>query len=258
MFRGFNFFILSLILSTGCSSYNKVTEQPFGHSDSEVNKVLQRAFTTAGGMEQYNNLRSISYKKRSILYHANGSTDSDVTQFHEYNMAPALSATVFWMKDGQRHSIKYENGAAKKYLDGKSVPGSEESATKSFLSAHYVLFMPFKLADDHVKLSYEGQDQLRSGQKVDVIKAVYQPASHDNHSADDTWWYYFDVESGAYAGSMVYHAPTYAYIENTAKNEKLPLIMNTYRKSFRVDENRKIEYLRGEFFYEDYEMSFKD
>ncbi len=258
MFKQICLSVLAIILLSGCSSYNKVSDQSFSNQDPEVRRVLSKAYDAAGTMEKFQNLESISYKKRSILFLPDGSTESDVTQFHEYNMAPELSATIFWMKDGQRHSIKYDHGVGKKYIDGELVTGSENSATKAFFSAHYVLFMPFKLADEHVQLSYEGKDQLRSGQQVDVIKAIYQPTSHDNHSTDDTWWYYFDADSGAYAGSMVYHAPTYAYIENTAKNEKLPLIMNTYRKSFRADKDRKIEYLRGEFFYEDYEMSFKN
>ena len=96
--------------------------------------------------------------------------------------------------------------------------------------ALFVIDVPFKMMDKGVVLSYEGVDTLEDGQRVEVIKAIYNADKNDHHTKSDTWWYYFDADSGAYSGSMVYHAPTYAYIENTAKNEKLPLIMNTYRK----------------------------
>ncbi len=258
MFKQVCLSVLTILLLSGCSSYSKLSEQPFMHKDPDVSRILYRAFIHAGSVEKYQNLESISYKKRTILYHADGTKESDVTQFHEYQMAAALSATIFWMKDGERHSIEYKEGAGHKYVNGEPIDGSSDSATQSFLSAHYVLFMPFKLADENIVLSYEGQDKLQSGVTVDVIKAIYNPDNHSNHSTDDTWWYYFDAETGAYEGSMVYHAPTYAFIENTVKDKELPLVMNNYRKSYRVDKDRNIEYLRGEFFYEDYQMTFKN
>ena len=117
--------------------------------------------------------------------------------------------------------------------------------------------MPFKLSDEYVQLSYLGEEQI-SDHDVDVIKAVYSPAEHDSHSTNDTWWYYFDSATGAYVASMVYHEPTFALIENTRQNIDLPLVMNTYRVSHRVDGDGNKEYVRGEFFYEDYEMTFDE
>ena len=244
-----------LIFSSDSKSQQQTLGSDFQHSDPQVERVLQRAFDKNGGFDNYRNLKSISYKKRTILYHPDGAVESDVTQYHEYTTSPEVSATIFWMKDGHRHSIKYENGIGQKYVDGQLVADGSKSATSSFLSAHYVLFMPFKLSDDFVQLSYLGEDQ-QSGHDVDVIKAVYSPSEHDNHSTNDTWWYYFDSTTGAYVASMVYHEPTFALIENTRQNTDLPLVMNTYRISHRVDGDGNKEYVRGEFFYEDYEMTF--
>jgi len=228
-------FILTVFLfSLGCKSQGQLVDSKYHHEDPQVDQVLQRAFEKNGGFDNYQNLKSISYKKRSILYFPDGGIESDVTQYHEYNISPQLSATIFWMKDGNRHSIKYEDGIAQKYVDGELLAGGSQSAMSSFLSAHYVLFMPFKLSDNHAELSYLGEDKV-SGQKVDVIKAVYSPANHENHSTNDTWWYYFNSDTGAYVASMVYHEPTFALIENTRQNTDLPLVMNTYRISHRVD-----------------------
>jgi len=222
-----------LIFSSGCKSQQQTQtlDSAFQHSDPQVEQVLQRVFDKNGGFENYKNL--------------------------EYTISPELSATIFWMKDGHRHSIKYEDGIGQKYVDGQLVADGSKSATSSFLSAHYVLFMPFKLSDDYVQLSYLGQDQ-QSGHDVDVIKAVYSPSKHKSHSTNDIWWYYFDARTGAYVASMVYHEPTFALIENTRQNTDLPLVMNTYRISHRVDSERNKEYVRGEFFYEDYEMIFNN
>ena len=251
------FIVLAFLFWTGCGSQQQVVVSDFSHADPQVQKVLLKAFEANGGYETYQNLASLSYKKRSILYYPDGGVESDVTQYHEYTISPELSATIFWTKDGQRHSIQYDHGVGQKYIDGELIPDGSKSATSSFLSAHYVLFMPFKLADKYVQLSYAGVDNVLD-KEVDVIKAVYSPTDHDSHSTSDTWWYYFDRNSGDYAGSMVYHEPTYAFIENTRQNTDLPLVMNTYRVSHRVDSDRNKEYVRGEFFYEDYEMTFRD
>jgi hypothetical protein len=224
----------------------------------DVNKIVRRAFKKAGGWDNWANLQSISYKKRSILYLENGDIESDVTQFHEYQLQPQLKGTIFWKDDEGSHSIVYENGKASAFDNGKIDDSKSESAAKTFLSAHYVLFMPFKLGDEGTKLSHEGTTTLDTGTIVDVIKATYAPGSYDNHSTNDEWYYYFDHETGEYLANMVYHAPTYAYIRNTKMDNSQPLIMNTYRESFRVDKDRNIEYLRGEFFYEDYQMTFKE
>lgn len=226
--------------------------------DAEVSRVLHRAFEKAGGWDKWETLSTISYKKRSVLYLENGDVESDVTQFHEYQVKPTISASIFWRKEGNRHSIIVQDGTANKYLNGELVAENDPAVYKSFLSAHYVLFMPFKLADAGVSLTYEGVESLEDNVEVDVIKASYAPATHENHSTSDLWYYYFDRSNGVFLGSMVYHAPTYAYIKNSEINDQLPITMNTYRESYRVDKNRNREYLRGEFFYADYIMSFSD
>lgn len=254
-----NLLLLFIILSvlSACKVNISFGDEP-SFDNFEVNKILKRAFKKAGGWDNWAKLQSISYKKRSILYLENGDVESDVTQFHEYQLQPSLKGTIFWKDDQGSHSIVYENGKASAFENGQFDETQSESANKTFLSAHYVLFMPFKLGDEGTKLSYEGTTTLDSGTLVDVIKASYAPSSFDNHSTDDEWYYYFDKETGAYVANMVYHAPTYAYIKNTKMDNSQPLIMNTYRESFRVDKDRNIEFLRGEFFYEDYQMTFKE
>jgi hypothetical protein len=227
------------------------------NGDPQVIKILDRAFEKAGGWDRWTQLSTISYKKKSVLYKEDGSVESDITQFHEYNLQPELSGTIFWKDAKGSHSILYKDSKAQRFLNGALVAGQDEEAYKTFMSAYYVLFIPFKLSDDHTTLGYEGVDTLQTGEVVDVIKASYSPELHDNHSTDDTWYYYFEQSTGHYIGSMVYHAPTYAYIRNSAVNRELPLVMNTYRESYRVDADRNIQFLRGEFFYNDYQMTFK-
>ena len=226
----------------------------FSHPNPDVTRILTRAFEKAGGLDKYRHLNTISYTKRSILYDSDGEIESDVTQSHDYRLLPDLEGTIQWQDNGIEHEVQYRDKEGYQYIDGV-LKGVGEFAAKSFLSAYYVLFMPFKLADPGVILTYEGEVTLDSGARADVIKAVYEPESNANHSTSDTWWFYFDLTHGDYLASMVHHPPTYALIENTTKSRDGRLVLNSYRRSFRVDDKMEKQFLRGEFYYSDFVMN---
>ena len=221
-------------------------------NDPQAIQIVNRAIEKSGGWENWKNIESISYKKRSILYHEDGSKESDITQFHEYKMDQDLSGNIFWKDEKGSHSIVYQEGAALEYLNGSMIDGSRESATKTFNSAIYVLFIPFKLMDPGVELRYMGQENIAEGQVADVIKASYDTQTHVNHSTDDIWYFYFDVETGEYLAYLVHHEPTYAYVINTKNDSSQAITTPIYRESYRSDADRNKQYLRGEFFYSDY------
>jgi hypothetical protein len=118
--------------------------------------------------------------------------------------------------------------------------------------------MPFKLLDPGTRIAHEGIDTLDNGRIVDVIKAIYDPGENENHSTQDVWWYYFDRENGSYLASMVYHEPTYAYIENNRITDEHEIRFNTYRESYRTDSLKNKQSLRGVFHYSDFKINTSD
>lgn len=220
-------------------------------TDDKVNDVLTRALNSAGGLDRYQSLDSIVYRKRSVLYHADGSVESDQYQLHAYALRPALSGEISWTDSLGDHGIHYDNPSTYKSLNGEKIPNSEESARKSFLSSHFVLMMPYKLIDPGVTLTYDGTTTIDS-MTVDVLKAEYNPTDNENHSTSDVWWGYFEQGSGEFVASMVYHHPTYAYIENTIRETVGPMKQNLRRHSWRTDSLRNKQFLRAEFWYEDF------
>ena len=112
--------------------------------------------------------------------------------------------------------------------------------------------IPFKLLDKGVVLSYEGIDTLRTGKTVHVVKAAYNPSTHDNHSKPDIWWHYFDENDYRQWGYMVQHADHFSYIENLSFISSNDFFLTETRKSYRVDSLRNILYLRAEYGYSDY------
>jgi len=62
-----------LLFSFGCSSQQQIVDTDYHHSNPQVEKVLQKAFAASGGFDRYQNLKSLSYKKRTKLYLPDGS-----------------------------------------------------------------------------------------------------------------------------------------------------------------------------------------
>jgi len=250
---------IAVVILAACTQDNNPIDQPGSPveqiQDEEVRNVVRRAVDAAGGWEAWLAIARIVYTKRSVLYHPDGAIESDMSQLHEYELKPQLSGEISWTDNQVARSITYSDTAAYQTENGTRIADSELSAQQAFLSAYYVLFIPFKLLDPGTLLTYEGLDTLESGTAVDIIKAAYDPGEHHNHSTQDTWWYFFDRNDGAHVGSMVHHPPTYALIENKEITDDHMIRFNTYRESFRCDSLRNKEYLRGVFYYSDYRLN---
>lgn len=247
-----------LILFASCNRAENPPEiaSPYVNiSDERVRKVLKRAIDRSGGIEKWRSIKTITYIKRSKLLHEDGSTESDITQHHNYTMQPEFGAEITLEKDGDNHLVRYTSSGISKQINGKEdTSASSAILEENVMSALYTLGMPFKLLDEGASLKYEGVVTLKEGKEADVIKATYSPDEHDNHSTADVWYYYFDVQSRDFLASMVYHPPTYAYVKNVDFHADLPVKLHRHRKSYRSDSLRNIEYLRAEFWYSDFEV----
>ncbi len=225
---------------------------PYAHiHDDQVKRILKRAIDKAGGFEKWSEIKQIRYTKHNMLFLEDSTVEVDNIQRHEYEMQPEFKASITWTSDSIEHGITYGPEGAKKFENGML---SEQDPTETVMSAIYVLGMPFKLLDAGTTLEYTQTVTLESGKRADEIKATYNPQTHQNHSTTDQWYYYFDHLDGTFYGAMVYHPPTYAYIQNLGFHEHAGVKFHAHRKSYRSDSLRNIKYLRAEFWYSDYQV----
>jgi hypothetical protein len=219
--------------------------------DTSVKKILLKAISRAGGLNKWKKLKKLTYQKHGTLFLPDGSVESANIQLHQYTFDPYFSAEITWRENNNDYRILYRSDSAQQFENGIL---SDKDPSQSVMSALYVIGMPFKLLDEGVKLTFLGHDTLRNGQLVDVIKASYDPINNQNHSTQEDWYYYFNRKTGDFSGALVYHPPTYAYIENITFKDDLPIRFFDHRQSFRTDAHRNIEFLRAEFYYTDYEL----
>lgn len=223
----------------------------------DADTIVQRAYTAHGGKVVWDNISELSYEKESVVYNADGSIRLKTLQQHRYRMKPEFSAVIEWQANGEAHRIEYKDSGARKWVnDVEQLDASiQASAYESVNAARYTVSQPFKLTDPGVVLSYEGLDRLEEGEQVHVIKAGYS-TENKNHTKNDEWWYYFDVENYLCLATMVHHGSTYSYIKNLEYDHTTDIVFNYHRKGYAVDSTRKVLYHQSEYFYRDYKVGF--
>lgn len=236
------FFVIWLV---GCNTLNTKTPE----------NIIQKSITAHGGLDSWTQAKTLSYRKKVTLFDKNGREESSIIQEHNYQLLPSFSASISWIQDNIEHNIVFANDSISKKVNNKYLTDQNEleKALNAVKAAQYVVSQPFKLMDEGIKLTYEGQQVLDNGMLVDAIKAEYDE-NNIQHTKSDRWWYYFDVNTARCVGNMVNHGDTYSYIKNLTYDSASAIIFNQHRKSYTVDKDRNIQFLRAEYFYSNYKL----
>ena len=245
-----NLLLCLLLIIFSCSQKPGMEDSP-GKADT----IVRRSIEKHGGLNNWENLKSISYRKTIILFDSLGAEESRITRKHRYQLTPDIQATIEWISNNDRIRIVYENGAASRYVNTIEVleQNSKEAAKNTVMSSFYVLFQPFKLLDEGTSLEYAGEE-VWDDREVEVVRPVYPGAK----KSDDEWWYYFDKKSHLLVATKVKHNDHYSMIKNLSYDDFTPLLFNHHRKSYFVDDEGIIQYLRAEYFYEDFDLEIAE
>ncbi|MBX2877747.1 MAG: hypothetical protein KTR30_36845 [Saprospiraceae bacterium] len=256
-------FIGCLLLAASCTNESQQTEHnppqdSLSHiANEEVKRVLNGAMDKAGGLEQWNKLASLQFTKDYSLLLESGEVENAAFQKHHYTFGAAPTVDIEWMKDENKNTIHFEDGEYEKLLNGEMDSSmAQQSVINTVLSATFVVSIPFKLLDEGVKLSYGGLDTLSNGKVVEVLEATYDPEEHTAHSTPDIWRHYYDAEDFTFLAYMVQHADHYSYVENQSFHEVEGFLFPKTRKSYRVDQDRNLLYLRADYAYDDYTLGW--
>lgn len=204
--------------------------------------IINQSIDAHGGMEKWQSLDKISYRKEITLYSKEKTIRKYIEQQHDYLISSHLEGSYSYY-DSLKHEVIFNGKTAYKKV-GEIQNAPDDSAFNSFNSAYYVLNMPWKLLDKGAHSIYEGLDTLFSGQIVESIKVEYTSGT-----SKDTWWYYFDPVTLRVVACLVHHPPTYNLITNDDYVSYQGLLWNHKRSSYRADENGEIIYLMGKYVY---------
>lgn len=251
----FYIFILLATCFQACHS-GEVTPDPFEHiSDDRVVSLLQASFASMGALEKWRDIQTLRFNKYFVLYRESGATESEARQLHRYQFHPVPEVEISWKTDNEDHQITYSHHQPLKKVNGQvDTAANSQSLLNNVLSSTFVISIPYKLLDRGVDLTYAGTDTLEDDQAVEVIRASYDPGQHDHHSTPDVWWYFFDAKDQRLMAYMVKHADHYSYVKNLSFVRVDGFLFPEVRKSYRVDKDRNILYLRADYEYSAYRV----
>ena len=219
---------------------------------NQAEEIVRQSIEAHGGQANWEDVKSIAYQKTILLFDSAGNQESEMVQQHNYTMKPELSGIIDWVSNGETIRMDYRKGVGTRYVNSVALTDSASSigAKNAMMSGTYVLFQPFKLLDAE-KLTYLGQEML-GDLTVDVVQPEYGSGGNG-----DIWWYYFDSKSHRLVANMVNHDDHHSLIENLAYDASTALLFNHHRKSFFVDKDKTVDYLRAEYFYENFELTLE-
>jgi len=245
-------FILIVGIFFSCTT-EQTKVDPFAHiSEGKAKVLLQKGIAAAGGLENWNNISNLQFKKEYQLFLENGEVEKGANQFHSYDFFPK-KINIKSQEGETEKELIYENGKVTQLIDGKlNEAAKSESLMNSIYTSTFVIEIPFKFLDQGAELSYAGVDTLETGEIVEVLRVDYHPEKYNNLTTEDIWWLYFDQNNHRLHGYMVKHKDHHSYVKNLKVQSEEGFIFPLHRKSYRVDKDRKILYLRAEYFYEEY------
>ncbi len=164
--------------------------------DDSSRVVIDRAIAYAGGYDNWQQKKTLSFDKKSISYDSTGKVIREIDQHFDYMFKPQFRAKVTYMLHDTAITLIHDGEKARKLYNGKVSDDQKDidGAWNSCFGSQFVICMPYKLKDPGIKAEYVGQVTLPDGAPAQVVKTSYSKGAGSN--PDHIWYYYFQPGTG--------------------------------------------------------------
>lgn len=223
--------------------------------DSEAGEIVKKTIARMGGMNNWENKKTLSYSKTIKFFDSTGKELREIKQLHDYQLQPQLKIKISWEEDGDKYESINNGSQAWKIKNGEEMTNEEDkkSAWNSTFGGHYVATMPFKLTDKGTNLEYLGIETLANGKRAHNIKTTYNEGAGSS-AGMHTWWYYFDEKTYQPVGNFLNYGDGFSLIINESFTDVDGLQLPHKRKSYRTNAEREMLSITTDYIYEDYEF----
>jgi hypothetical protein len=221
--------------------------------ESTAMHIVEQSIKAHGGLETWQNIKTLSFNKTTILFKKDGSIEKETNQKQSFELQPVFKGEISWEEDNNKYRISFDGEKVTKMINDSLVlfETELESAKNSIIAAHYVVNQPFKLLEKNTFLKNNGIKELDDKQ-VYAIDVSYT----SDHETSDQWTYYFDIKTYQLLANKVIHKPTTSLIKNLDFNTDTRLMFNAHRKSYFLKASGDIDYLRAEYFYDSFKITY--
>lgn len=240
----FGFFMLICVFVLGCKQEEKLTAR----------RIVEQSIEVHGGLEKWNSAKTLSFDKTTTLFNKDGSVESTTMQQQSFQLQPKLKGEIVSFNksinglyyDGERFMKRIKDS-----IYTITNPLELERMKNSFFAAHFVVCQPFKLLDEGAILKFTGIEEM-DGKQVNVVAVSYK---NDTETSDE-WTYYFDVNTYQLVANRVKHNANISLIKNLKFDNQSGLVFNAHRESYTLKASGDTDYLRAEFFYTNFKVSY--
>lgn len=212
---------------------------------SKGKQQIESGIAAHGGAEAYQALHALKVVKTIRLFEASGTLESETRQFQVLRPLPGAGSSIGWKSEQGLVRVTDHGGEFQYTLNDSLHIGPEwkEKVRSTIDGAKFVLFQPFKLKADGIRLQQVGDRELEGFGNVRMYRLYFQEPTFDR------WYFYFDNEDRLVANEVV-HEDRRSLIENLEFQEFQGLLLHKHRKSYYVDSLHQERVLRAEYFYE--------
>jgi hypothetical protein len=221
-----------------------------------IGDILSKSLEAHGGLEIWQQVDTLSFTKKTILYNREGLKEKEITQHQSFYGGDFINGEITSIGvDKSRISI-IGDIYSKSIGDSLNVLTNDDVAliNKSFRSAYYVISQPFNLRESDALLFYK-KDTILNGEKTFVVDVSYR--EDENTNTPDQWTYFFNANTYLIVAAKVFHSPTVSFIENIKFNKETPFVFNAERESFFLNKDGSKDFLRASYFYSNYKVALK-
>jgi len=221
-----------------------------------IGDILSKSLEAHGGLEIWQQVDTLSFTKKTILYNREGLKEKEITQHQSFYGGDFINGEITSIGvDKSRISI-IGDIYSKSIEDSLAVLTDDDVKliNKSFRSAYYVICQPFNLKQSDALLFYK-KDTILNGEKTFVVDVSYR--EDENTNTPDQWTYFFNAKTYLIVAAKVFHSPTVSFIENIKFNKETPFVFNAERESVFLNKDGSKDFLRASYFYSNYKVALK-
>ena len=221
-----------------------------------IGDILSKSLEAHGGLEIWQQVDTLSFTKKTILYNREGLKEKEITQHQSFYGGNFINGEITSIGvDKSRISI-IGDIYSKSIEDSLAVLTDDDVKliNKSFRSAYYVICQPFNLKQSDALLFYK-KDTILNGEKTFVVDVSYK--EDENTNTPDQWTYFFNAKTFLVVAAKVFHSPTISFIKNTKFNTKTPFVFNSERVSTFINKDGTEDFVRAAYFYSNFKVVFK-
>ena len=222
-----------------------------------IRDILSKSLKAHGGLELWQQVDTLSFTKKTILYNRKGLKEKEIIQYQSFYGGDFINGEITSI-GADKSKLSIMGGLYSKSIGDSLVVLTDEDVkliNKSFKSAYYVISQPFNLSESDAHLSYK-KDTILNGEKTFVVDVSYREDKNTN--TPDQWTYFFNAKTFLVVAAKVFHSPTISFIKNTKFNAKTPFVFNSERVSIFMNKDGTEDYVRAAYFYSNYKVVLKE